>query len=306
MIDTENLTQDLRPEKKVINPDSWFDKHYRKIETNYDDLYGVIECVGVDDRYWTMIIDGTRKHSNQAVNVLMAATFIVILMTLQVVEYYKYGVIDPMLTSVYYIGAQIGLFIYAVINHYKSQVNQGRAVVFDRKTGNVHFPAVLGNKELIVPFAQVNMYMGVAGYSRGSGEKFFQLKPKVYPKDQRSDFAYAVLFADYYDQACGLWTLLTEFMDKNKPIPTGVHASLQFYIEEKKSPLWKGNLMNDRYPISDELKQYDFIYPSDPANAENRKKYEDLIRPEYIAPHSDNPALLAQNVERAYQMNIIW
>ncbi|WP_147302700.1 hypothetical protein [Thalassotalea euphylliae] len=127
--------------------------------------------------------------------------------------------------------------------------------------------------------------------------------PKMYPNAAKWDFQYAVLISDNYDQACNFWTLLTEFMDKNKPIPYGFLNAVQFNIDDDSSAIWEGTDIEKRYPLDPEIKDnYRYVYHSD---FEGTVDYPIEEVAEVVAPFSDDPELLAKNVERAHQLNLI-
>ncbi len=176
-------------------------------------------------------------------------------------------------------------------------------MILDRKTGNVNFPAFGGNPELVIPFEQIEIHRGSLGYSRGSGMPVHSLVPKMYPSSAKRDFQYIILFADNYDQACSRWTLLTEFMDKNKPIPFGLLQSVQFRLDRDSASIWRGTDVKDRYPLDPEIKDnYKYVFHTN---------YEETVEYPYdeinavIAPFSDNPELLKKNIERAYDLHLL-
>ncbi|WP_147302699.1 hypothetical protein [Thalassotalea euphylliae] len=127
--------------------------------------------------------------------------------------------------------------------------------------------------------------------------------PKMYPKAAKRDFQYDVLIADNYDRACNFWTLLTEFMDKNKPIPYGFLNSVQLYIDTDEAAIWPDKDVRNGYPLDPEIKDnYRYVYHSD---FEGTVDYPIEEVAEVVAPFSDDPELLAKNVERAHQLNLI-
>ncbi|WP_343817962.1 hypothetical protein [Colwellia asteriadis] len=127
--------------------------------------------------------------------------------------------------------------------------------------------------------------------------------PKMYPSSAKRDFQYAILFADSYDEACSRWTLLTEFMDKNKPIPYGLLSSVQSYIDSDEAAIWRDTDVRDSYPLAPEIKNnYKYVFHTN---------YEETIEYPYgeidfvIAPFSDDPELLKKNIQRAYDLHLL-
>ncbi|GAA0820410.1 hypothetical protein GCM10009111_25810 [Colwellia asteriadis] len=177
------------------------------------------------------------------------------------------------------------------------------AVVCDRKTGNVNFPTFGGSPELVIPFEHIEIYVGTLGFSLGSGMPAEIIIPKMYPSSAKRDFQYAILFADSYDEACSRWTLLTEFMDKNKPIPYGLLSSVQSYIDSDEAAIWRDTDVRDSYPLAPEIKNnYKYVFHTN---------YEETIEYPYgeidfvIAPFSDDPELLKKNIQRAYDLHLL-
>ncbi|REL27772.1 hypothetical protein DXX93_15205 [Thalassotalea euphylliae] len=300
-LNTEQLTTDLRPPKKPA--EKAFGKYFRKVEVDYENVVGYREgTTSVDGRYAAMMMMASLKDMHYWANGAMAMTFVVIILILQIVSglgHDEWTLFNPE----YEIIVQILLALYALREFKKSKKKQAQAVVCDRKTGNVHFPAFGKNPELVIPFNQVELYVGSVGYSRGSGMAAKCIVPTMYPKAAKRDFQYAILIADSYDEACRYWTLLTEFMDKNKPIPYGFLNSVQFHLDRNKSTIWPDKDVRNSYPLDPEIKDnYRYVYHSD---FEGTVDYPIEEVAEVVAPFSDDPELLAKNVERAHQLNLI-
>lgn len=167
----------------------------------------------------------------------------------------------------------------------------------------MYFPAFACHPELVIPFEQVEMYVGSVGFSRGSGMPAECVVPKMYPKSAKHDFQYAVLCADNYDQACYFWTLLTEFMDRNKPIPYGILKSVQFRLDRNIAAIWPDTDVRNSYPLDPEIKNnYQYVFHT---NYEETVEYPHDKIQYVIAPFSDDPELLKQNIARAYDLNIL-
>ena len=205
-----------------------------------------------------------------------------------------------------FILGQVLLLIIAFIYYRKARIPRATSVVFDRKTGNVNFPAFGGNPELVIPFEEVEMYRGSLGFSLGRGMPVTSLIPKKYPKHGKRDCQYIVAFADSYDQACNLWTLLNEYMDKNKPIPFAMLPSVQYYLDKGCSTVWKGDKIGpymENYPLDPEIKNnYKYVFHTD---IDGEKEYPMDEVNYVIAPFSDDPVLLEKNIKRAYELNIL-
>ncbi|REL27777.1 hypothetical protein DXX93_15230 [Thalassotalea euphylliae] len=300
-LNTEQLTTDLRPPKKPA--EKAFGKYFRKVEVDYNNFLGYrATTLNIDGRYVSMMMMGSFKDMHHWANGAMAMTLVFAIFVPQLTWGLSHGV-WTIFTPAYDVFVQILLTLYALREFKKSKKKQVQAVVCDRKTGNVRFPAFGKNPELVIPFDQVELYVGSVGYSLGSGMAAKCIVPTMYPKAAKWDFQYAVLVADNYDQACRYWTLLTEFMDKNKPIPYGFLNAVQFNIDDDSSAIWEGTDIEKRYPLDPEIKDnYRYVYHSD---FEGTVDYPIEEVAEVVAPFSDDPELLAKNVERAHQLNLI-
>ncbi len=302
MINTEHVTQDLRPPKKSAA--KALGKYFRKVEIDYEDIMGFHDrTLSIDGRYASLMMTGSLKDSDHWANGAMGMTFFGIVVFMQLAALIKFGELGPYLTQPYTWGTQLLLLIYSAVQFKKSKKKQALAVVCDRKTGNVYFPAFASHPELVIPFEQVEMYTGSVGYSRGSGMAVECVVPKIYHASAKRDSQYAVLCADNYDQACKFWTLLTEFMDKNKPIPYGLLQSVQFRIDRDVASIWPGTDVRNAYPLDPEIKNnYQYVYHT---NYEETVEYPFDEIQHVIAPFSDDPELLKKNIERAYDLNLL-
>lgn len=305
MINTEQVSA-LRPPKKPTD----MGKYYRKVEVDYDNLLGVNDTYSTDGRYYGVLLISSMRGIFQKATVALMLTFFGILTIMQILGLFKakslQHLLDSFLFDPLFILGQVLLLIIAFIYHRKARIPRGKLVVFDRKTGNVNFPAFGGNPELVIPFEEVEMYRGSLGFSLGRGMPVTSLIPKKYPKHGKRDCQYIVAFADSYDGACQSWTLLTEFMDKNKPIPFGLLQSVQHHLNKGNSVTWRGDKIGpymDKYPLDPVIKNnYKYVYH------ENRDATEEYPRDEVnyvIAPFSDDPVLLEKNIKRAYELNIL-
>ncbi|WP_448565329.1 hypothetical protein [Thalassotalea ganghwensis] len=299
-INTDKLTQALRPPKKPM--EKYLGKHFRKVELAYEDILGFQSYVSAfDGRYATLIMSGSAQDTWYSAFGINALLFFAAILVPQLVSFsagngflaFKgWGVL-----------LQLFLLISAMVLFIKSKKKQALAVVCDRKTGNVNFPAFAGNPELVIPFSEVEMYRGSIAYSRGSGMPAEIIVPKMYPKTAKYDFQYDVLCADSYDELCKFWTVLTEFMDKNKPIPYGAMASIQSYLDKDKAAIWEGTKIREPLPLDPEIKDnYRYVYFK---NEDGTVEYPPEEITHVIAPYSDNPELLQQNIERAYQLKLL-
>ncbi|REL27773.1 hypothetical protein DXX93_15210 [Thalassotalea euphylliae] len=300
-LNTEQLTTDLRAPKKPA--EKAFGKYFRKVEVDYNNILGYrVNTTSVDGRYVAMMMVGSLKDSDHWANGAMAMTLVFAIFVPQLTWGLSHGV-WTIFTPAYDVFVQVLLTLYALREFKKSKKKQAQAVVCDRKTGNVHFPAFGKNPELVIPFDQVELYVGSVGYSLGSGMAADCVVPKMYPNAAKWDFQYAVLISDNYDQACNFWTLLTEFMDKNKPIPYGFLNSVQLYLDRDEAAIWPDKDVRNSYPLDPEIKDnYRYVYHSD---FEGTVDYPIEEVAEVVAPFSDDPELLAKNVERAHQLNLI-
>ena len=305
MINTEQVSE-LRPPKKPTD----MGKYYRKVEVNYDNLLGVKDELGADGRYYGLLLMGSMRDIFQTATLALMLTFFGILTVMQVIGLFKakslQHLLDSLLFHPLFILGQVLLLIIAFIYHRKAKTPRATSVVFDRKTGNVNFPAFGGNPELVIPFEEVELYRGSLGFSLGSGMPVDSLIPKKYPKHGKRDCQYIVAFADGYDDACNLWTLLNEFMDKNKPIPFAMLPSVQYYLDKGCSTVWKGDKIGpymENYPLDPEIKNnYKYVFHTD---IDGEKKYPRDEVNYVIAPFSDDPELLEKNIKRAYELNIL-
>ncbi|MBU2894398.1 hypothetical protein KO495_13875 [Colwellia sp. D2M02] len=306
MINTETVTTDLRPPKKPLK----LGKYFRKVETNYEDIIGFQDkFFSTDGRYTSMMLIASFKDDNQFAMGFLAMIFFFCLLLAQFVMFMAGGT-----WAVFYPGydmfnwpieyyVQVLLVIYAAIQFKKSKKKQALAVVCDRKTGNVNFPALCGNPELVIPFDKIDLYRGSVASSLGSGMPVHVLVPQMYPSSAKRDFQGVILFADSYDEACSRWTLLTEFMDKNKPIPYGLLQSVQSHIDDNEAAIWRGTDVKARYPLDPEIKNnYKYVFHTN---------YEETVEYPYdeinsvIAPFSDDPELLKKNIQRAHDLYIL-
>ncbi|MBB1471243.1 hypothetical protein H5232_22900 [Pseudoalteromonas sp. SG41-5] len=305
MINTEQVSE-LRPPKKPTD----MGKYYRKVEINYDNLLGVKDELGADGRYYGLLLMGSMTDTDDSSYSWQALTFFAIGTIMQVLGLFKakslQHLLDSFLFHPLFILGQVLLLIIAFIYHRKAKIPRATSVVFDRKTGNVNFPAFGGNPELVIPFEEVELYRGSLGFSLGSGMPVDSLIPKKYPKHGKRDCQYIVAFADGYDDACNLWTLLNEFMDKNKPIPYAMLPSVQHYLDKGYSTVWKGDKIGpymDNYPLDAEIKNnYKYVFHTD---IDGEKEYPRDEVNYVIAPFSDDPVLLEKNIKRAYALNIL-
>ncbi|WP_448565331.1 hypothetical protein [Thalassotalea ganghwensis] len=299
-INTDKVTKALRPPKKPA--EKKLGKYFRKAELAYDDIFGYQTRTSTyDGRYAKLTMPGSARDSDHWANGATAMMFAVIILILQLIILYNHGFF--IILEGYDLLAQALLVPYALVQFKKSKKKQALAVVCDRKTGNVNFPAFGGNPELVIPFSEVEMYMGSIAYSRGSGMPTNIIVPKMYPKTAKYDFQYPVLCADSYDELCQFWTVLTEFMDKNKPIPYGAMASIQSYLDKDKAAIWEGTKIREPLPLDPEIKDnYRYVYFK---NEDGSVEYPFDEITHVIAPYSDNPELLQQNIERAYQLKIL-
>ncbi|MBH0052161.1 MULTISPECIES: hypothetical protein [unclassified Pseudoalteromonas] len=305
MINTEQVSE-LRPPKKPTN----MGKYYRKVDVNYDNLLGEKDEIGADGRYYGLLLMGSMRDTFQKATVALMLTFFGILTVMQILGLFKakslQHFLDSFLFHPLFILGQVLLLIIAFIYHRKAKIPRATSVVFDRKTGNVNFPAFGGNPELVIPFEEVEMYRGSLGFSLGRGMPVTSLIPKKYPKHGKRDCQYIVAFADSYDQACNLWTLLNEYMDKNKPIPYAMLPSVQYYLDKGCSTVWKGDKIGpymNNYQLDPEIKNnYKYVFHTD---IDGEKKYPMDDVNYVIAPFSDDPELLEKNIKRAYELNIL-
>ncbi len=301
MINTEHVTQDLRSPKKPTA--KALGKYFRKVEIDYDDIMGFHDrTLSIDGRYASLMMTGSLRDSDHWANGAMGMTFFVFIVIGQIISGLSHGIWQMFDSPIEYF-IQLLLLIYSAVQFKKSKKKQALAVVCDRKTGNVYFPAFASHPELVIPFEQVDMYRGSIGYSRGSGMAVNTLVPKIYHASAKRDSQYAVLCADNYDQACKFWTLLTEFMDKNKPIPYGLLQSVQFRIDRDVASIWPGTDVRNAYPLDPEIKNnYQYVYHT---NYEETVEYPFDEIQHVIAPFSDDPELLKKNIERAYDLNLL-
>ncbi|NMP81822.1 hypothetical protein HHE92_18755 [Pseudoalteromonas arctica] len=305
MINTEQVSE-LRPPKKPTD----MGKYYRKVEVDYNNLLGVKDELGADGRYYGLLLMGSMRDIFQKATVALMLTFFGILTVMQILGLFKakslQHFLDSFLFHPLFILGQVLLLIITFIYHQKANIPRASSVVFDRKTGNVNFPAFGGNPELVIPFDEVELYRGSLGFCLGSGMPVDSLIPKKYPKHGKRDCQYIVAFADGYDDACNLWTLLNEFMDKNKPIPYAMLPSVQYYLDKGYSTVWKGDKIGpfmDNYPLDPEIKNnYKYVFHTD---IDGEKKYPMDEVNYVIAPFSDDPELLEKNIKRAYELNIL-
>ncbi|WP_220494712.1 MULTISPECIES: hypothetical protein, partial [unclassified Pseudoalteromonas] len=271
---------------------------------------GVNDIYSTDGRYYGILLISSMRGIFQKATVALMLTFFGILTVMQVLGLFKakslQHLLDSLLFHPLFILGQVLLLIIAFIYHRKAKIPRATSVVFDRKTGNVNFPAFGGNPELVIPFEEVEMYRGSLGFSLGSGMPVTSLIPKKYPKHGKRDCQYIVAFADSYDGACQSWTLLTEFMDKNKPIPFGLLQSVQDYLDKGYSTVWKGDKIGpymENYPLDPEIKNnYKYVFHTD---IDGEKEYPRDEVNYVIAPFSDDPVLLEKNIKRAYELNIL-
>ncbi|WP_139048204.1 hypothetical protein [Pseudoalteromonas sp. BSi20652] len=246
-------------------------KYYRKVDVDYDNLFGVNDIYSTDGRYYGVLLMGSMTDTDDSSYSWLALTFFAIGAIMQVLGLFKakslQHLLDSLLFDPLFILGQVLLLIIAFIYHRKAKIPRATSVVFDRKSGNVNFPAFGGNPELVIPFEEVEMYRGSLGFSLGRGMPVTSLIPKKYPKHGKRDCQYIVAFADSYDEACQSWTLLTEFMDKNKPIPFGLLQSVQDYLNKGHSTVWKGDKIGpymENYPLDPEIKNtYKYVFHTD-------------------------------------------
>jgi hypothetical protein len=305
MINTEQVSE-LRPPKKPTD----MGKYYRKVDVNYDNLFGVNDIYSTDGRYYGVLLISSMRDIFQTATVFTALVFFGVSIFMQITTLFKAASMEQFLGAHFlhplFILGQVLLLIIAFIYHRKAKIPRATSVVFDRKTGNVNFPAFGGNPELVIPFEEVEMYRGSLGFSLGTGMPVTSLIPKKYPKHGKRDCQYIVAFADSYDGACQSWTLLTEFMDKNKPIPFGLLQSVQDYLDKGYSTVWKGDKIGpymENYPLDPEIKNnYKYVFHTD---IDGEKEYPMDEVNYVIAPFSDDPELLEKNIKRAYELNIL-
>lgn len=114
----------------------------------------------------------------------------------------------------------IGLFFVFVYTMYKTRAGgEDTWVVFDRTTGNVCFWKKNQKSSLTVPFEQVKCYWN-SKYMRGGPVSSFFLMPEVnLPNERNRLWKVHFGFAPQYEQAQFFWRVLTDFMDKSRPIP---------------------------------------------------------------------------------------
>jgi hypothetical protein len=92
-------------------------------------------------------------------------------------------------------------------------------VVFDRTTGNVCFWRKNAKNSLTVPFEQVDCYWTPV-FRRGLSHNFYFMPTVNLPNERHRWWQVYMGFPTQYQQAQYFWRVLTDFMDKTKPIPT--------------------------------------------------------------------------------------
>lgn len=111
-------------------------------------------------------------------------------------------------------------FLLVSFSMYQSRTRgEDTWVVFDRTTRNVCFWKKNQEHSLTVPFEQVKCYWN-SKYMRGGPVSSFFLMPEVNLSDERNRLWKVHFgFAPQYEQAQFFWRVLTDFMDKSRPIP---------------------------------------------------------------------------------------
>jgi hypothetical protein len=123
-------------------------------------------------------------------------------------------------------GAELFIFLASILglaalyNIIKARLGgEDTWVVFDRTTGNVCFWRKNAKNSLTVPFEQVDCYWTPV-FRRGLSHNFYFMPTVNLPNERHRWWQVYMGFPTQYQQAQYFWRVLTDFMDKTKPIPT--------------------------------------------------------------------------------------
>lgn len=217
---TETVTRETKPSRKrekwrgnLVTPK---ERHQRHIPfyTRTDGKQWLVRC----NSYYL-------DHQVRAVVFLffgsLWVTPAVYLYQFDGITFFVYLSLAPYLVSAYYI--------------YKSRTGgEDTWIVFDRTTGNVCFWKRDAEHSLTVPFEKVNCYW-IEVFRRGVSHSLYFMPTENLPNEHHRWWQVMFGTATRYDEAQYLWWVLTDFMDKTKPIPAVPGLSHQLYFVEKHS-----------------------------------------------------------------------
>jgi hypothetical protein len=123
-------------------------------------------------------------------------------------------------------GAELFIFLASILglaalyNIIKARLGgEDTWVIFDRTTGNVCFWRKNAKNSLTVPFEQVDCYWTPV-FRRGLSHNFYFMPTVNLPNERHRWWQVYMGFPTQYQQAQYFWRVLTDFMDKTKPIPS--------------------------------------------------------------------------------------
>ncbi|WP_189606926.1 hypothetical protein [Saccharospirillum salsuginis] len=110
--------------------------------------------------------------------------------------------------------------IVTLFSMYKTRIGgENTWVVFDRTTGNVCFWRKNQKNSLTVPFDKVNCYW-IRGFQRGGvTHNLYFMPTENLPNERHRWWKVHFGFPTQYEQAQFFWRVLTDFMDRSRPIP---------------------------------------------------------------------------------------
>ena len=126
-------------------------------------------------------------------------------------------------------------------------------VVFDRTTGNVCFWRKNKQNSLVVPFDQVQCYW-IEVFRRGVSHSLYFMPEVNLPNERHRWWKVEMGFPTQYQQAQYFWRVLTDFMDRSRPIP-----EVPGLIHQVRSMEKKGYTIQDITEGGKEITDDDFM-----------------------------------------------